>query len=114
MVNTMKKIFTPNPETKADKAAFNKLDRAIKDAIRRDPKLRFDYEEEKINLNTAAILYSLRTKAGLTQKQVAERAGLTQPLVARLENSTSSKKPSLETLAKIAASFGKQLKIEFF
>ena len=109
----MKKIYTPNPAVKGDKAAFNKLGRAIKRAIERDPKLRFDYEEERINLNTAAILYSLRTKAGLTQKQVAKRAGLTQPLVARIENPSSSKKPSLETLAKIACAFDKQLKIEF-
>ncbi len=109
----MKKTYTPNSELKGDKAAFNKLDRAIKSAIKRDPKLSFEYEEEKINLNIAAILHELRTEAGLTQREVAKRAGLTQPFVARIENPTSSKKPSLETLAKLAFAFEKQLKIEF-
>jgi DNA-binding XRE family transcriptional regulator len=113
MVDAMKKTYTPNSELKGDKAAFNKLDRAIKSAIKRDPKLSFEYEEEKINLNIAAILHELRTEAGLTQREVAKRAGLTQPFVARIENPTSSKKPSLETLAKLAFAFEKQLKIEF-
>ena len=40
------KIYKPNPKVKGDKEAFDKLDKAIKKAIKRDPKLRADYEEE--------------------------------------------------------------------
>ena len=61
----------------------------------------------------AAILYKLRTESGLTQEEFAKKAGLTQPLVSRLENTTSAKKSSLETLERIAVAFNKQLRIEF-
>jgi len=108
----MKKIYTPNPKFKGDKAAFNKLDRAIKEATERYPELSFEYKKDMFNLNIADILYRLRAEENLTQAEVAKRAGLTQPLIARLENPTSAKKPSLETLSKIAFAFDRQLKID--
>ena len=45
------KIYNPNPKFKGEKESFNKLDKAIKNAIKRDPKLKADYEEEIANLN---------------------------------------------------------------
>lgn len=44
------KIYTPNPEVKGDKTSFDKLDKAIKKAIKRNPKLRSEYEKEKNKL----------------------------------------------------------------
>lgn len=53
----------------------------------------------------------LRTAAGLTQAQVAERMGTTQSAVARLESSRGKNSPSLATLRKYARALG--YKLEF-
>ena len=46
----------------------------------------------------------LRTAAGLTQEQVAERAGLSQQYVSGIERGTRN--PTVETLAQIAKALG--------
>jgi ribosome-binding protein aMBF1 (putative translation factor) len=53
----------------------------------------------------------LRTKAGLTQEQLAERIHTNQSVVARLESGRS--KPSTQTLQRIARATGTRLKIRF-
>ncbi|MFB5761982.1 helix-turn-helix domain-containing protein [Paenibacillus medicaginis] len=71
-----------------------------------DLKSKLDYKsdyEKKVISEMARMVNSLvrRRKAlGLTQREVAERAGITQAQVARLETSTSV--PSLETVMKVA------------
>jgi predicted transcriptional regulator len=42
--------------------------------------------EEELNAKVARMIYEARTKAGLTQQQLAKRAGTTQPVIARLED----------------------------
>lgn len=63
-------------------------------------------EMEYIN----AILRARRAQ-GLTQKQLAERSGIRQPNISRIESGVSS--PTISTLQKIADGLGKQLHIEF-
>ena len=52
-----------------------------------------------------------RIESHMTQKQLAEKTGIRQSNISRIENGTSS--PTVETLARIAAGMGKKLKIEF-
>ena len=52
-----------------------------------------------------------RREAGLTQKELAERTGLQQSNISRIENGNGN--PSLETLNKIAQGLGKKLVISF-
>jgi transcriptional regulator with XRE-family HTH domain len=52
---------------------------------------------------------ALRTTAGLTQKELAERMGSTQSVVARLEGGGVF--PTIETLERVAAALGAQLDI---
>ena len=111
--NVMRKNYVPNQNFKGKKDAFERLDRAIENATKRDSDLGFEYSQETLNLELAGILHKLRIESGLTQEEVAKLAGLNQPLVSRIENPASAKKPSLETLAKIAVAFNKQLRIEF-
>ena len=47
----------------------------------------------------------------MTQKQLAERTGITQADISRLE--TGNANPSLRTLQRLAAGMGKRMKIEF-
>jgi transcriptional regulator with XRE-family HTH domain len=59
-------------------------------------------------------LFKARTKAGLTQAEVAERMGTKTPAVARLEAGGGSKKhsPSIATLQKYATAVGCRLEIK--
>ncbi|MBD7970248.1 helix-turn-helix domain-containing protein [Paenibacillus gallinarum] len=69
-------------------------------------KKELDYKseyEKKVISEMAKLVVQIvnrRKSLGLTQAQVAERAGITQAQVARLE--TSSSVPSIETVMKIA------------
>lgn len=59
-------------------------------------------------------LLAARLRAGLTQEQVAERMGVKQSALARVEASLGSRKhsPSLTTLRKYAAALGCRLEIK--
>ena len=54
---------------------------------------------------------ALRRANGMTQKELAEKTGIRQSNISRIESGACS--PTSETLARIAAGLGKQLKIEF-
>lgn len=45
-----------------------------------------EYEEEVINADIARKIYDLRTKAGLTQQELAARVGTTKSAICRLED----------------------------
>ena len=62
-------------------------------------------------LDSAAIVTYVREKSGLTQSELAERAGTSQPAVARYESGVSN--PSTATLQRLtrAAGFEVQIKL---
>jgi predicted transcriptional regulator len=73
-----------------------------------DPKYREEYEAlEEFSL--AGNLIEARTRAGLTQAELALRMHTTQSVVARLESGRV--RPSTSTLRKYAAATGSILKI---
>lgn len=59
---------------------------------------------------SGALLLQIRQRAGLTQREFAERLGTSQPAVARLEQNKSN--PTIETLERSAAAAGFTLRIE--
>ena len=56
-------------------------------------------------------LIELREKHGWSQRDLAERAGMKQPQLARLE--TGQVEPKLETLQRLAKAMGSRLTIRF-
>lgn len=50
-----------------------------------------------------------RETAGLTQKQLAEKAGVSQPAIAQLEDPDSN--PTIDTLQKVAGALGATLEV---
>jgi ribosome-binding protein aMBF1 (putative translation factor) len=52
-----------------------------------------------------------RTRAGLTQEELARKMGTTQPVVARLESGRA--RPSMRTLERLARATGSRLLIGF-
>ena len=68
-------------------------------------------EIEESNLRVALIgeLVKARTERGLSQKQLEELSGVKQPVIARMENGSTT--PNLSTILKVLAPLGKTLYI---
>jgi DNA-binding XRE family transcriptional regulator len=70
------------------------------------------YEEELANAELAQKIYDLRTKAGLTQRQLAKLVGTTASVICRLEDA-DYEGHSLAMLRRIAAALDKRVEIRF-
>lgn len=64
-----------------------------------------------INKEIQEMVIKARNEADLTQKELAQRSGLTQANISNIEKGVS--RPTIETLRKIADATGKRLIIEF-
>ena len=78
---------------------------------RKDPAYRKAYDALAGEFALARTFIAARTRAGMTQAEVAKRMGTTQAVIARLESGRV--KPSARTLERFAAATGHRLKIEF-
>jgi DNA-binding XRE family transcriptional regulator len=70
------------------------------------------YDEELANAELAQKIYDLRTKAGLTQRQLAKLVGTTASVICRLEDA-DYEGHSLAMLRRIAAALDKRVEIRF-
>lgn len=77
----------------------------------KNPEYQREYDALEEEFSLTAALMEARSRAGLTQQQVAQRMKTTQAIVARLEGGGS--KPSTRTLEKYAKATGSRLKIIF-
>jgi transcriptional regulator with XRE-family HTH domain len=77
----------------------------------KNPEYRREYEALEEEFSLTAALIEARSRAGLTQEEVASRMKTTQAVVARLEGGGS--KPSTRTLERYAKATGSRLKISF-
>lgn len=68
------------------------------------------YKAEKAMLKSALVVSEARSKAGLSQRQLAEIAHVPQSTIARIENGHNT---SIETMSKIAGALGQELNISF-
>lgn len=80
-------------------------------AMREDPEYRREYEALEEEFALIAAMLDARQKAGLTQAQVAERMGVKQPVVAKIEGGRSN--VSFGTLKRYARATGCKVKVEF-
>jgi predicted transcriptional regulator len=77
-----------------------------------DRKREAEYEEEVINAEIARKIYALRTKAGLTQQELADRVGTSKSAISRLEDA-DYQGHSLSMLKRIAVAVDKRVEIRF-
>ena len=77
----------------------------------KNPEYRREYQALGEEFSLTASLIEARSRAGLTQEQVAQRMRTTQAVVARLEGGGSL--PSTRTLEKYAKATGSRLRISF-
>ncbi len=85
------------------------------EAGKRDPAFREPTRAWPMSLQPLPSCCAPAPRAGLTQTELAERMGVSQPVVARIEGSIGSRKhaPSLATLRKYADACGQRLVIRF-
>lgn len=77
-----------------------------------DPAARERMERYREQFEIAQQIYDLRTAAGLTQKELAERVGTTQSAIARLEDA-DYEGHSMSMLRRIARGLGKRVEVRF-
>jgi DNA-binding XRE family transcriptional regulator len=83
----------------------------VKELERKSPGLRALVEEHKEKAVLAQLIKAVREAEGLTQQQVAKKAGLPQSAIARMESATPSHHPSVVSLNKVFAGVGYRLRI---
>ncbi|WP_045210548.1 helix-turn-helix domain-containing protein [Desulfonatronovibrio magnus] len=82
----------------------------LKEKLLENPEVRAEYDRLGPEFKLASMLIEARSRAGLSQNDLARRMGMKQASVARIESGKFN--PSMETLRKYAAATGHELKIE--
>lgn len=77
----------------------------------KDPEFKKEYDALEPEFTIIKALLNAREASGLTQKDLAERTGIAQGDISKLE--TGNANPSLRTLQRLAAGMGMKLKLEF-
>ena len=76
-----------------------------------DPEFRKEWEDVQPEMDVIRAMVKARISQNLTQKELAERTGINQADISKLENGTRN--PSLKLLKRLADGMGMTLKIEF-
>jgi len=96
------------PKTSKTTDAVKILDRMAGD----DSHLRQLTNQALVNAEVAQLIYNVRSKAKLTQKQLAELVGTTQPVIAPLEDA-DYEGHSLSMLQRNGTAVKKRLEVQF-
>lgn len=76
-----------------------------------DDEFRKEYEAIQPEMDVIRAIVDARASQNLTQKELAERTGINQADISKIENGTRN--PSLNLLKRLADGMGMALKIEF-
>ena len=77
----------------------------------KDDDFRKEYEAIQPEMDVIRAIVDARTSQNLTQKELAERTGINQADISKLENGTRN--PSVNLLKRLADGMGMALRIEF-
>ena len=83
----------------------------FKDEQMQDAEFVKEYEAIQPEMDVIRVIVDARTSQNLTQKELAERTGINQADISKLENGTRN--PSVNLLKRLAEGMGMALKIEF-
>ena len=76
-----------------------------------DKEFKEEWETLEPEFSVMQAMIDARKSAGLTQKQLSEKTGITQADISKLESGNAN--PSLRTLQRLASGMGIKVKIEF-
>ena len=82
------------------------LDRQLK-----NNELKLMFDERRFYLKIAHLIADLRAKAGVSQAALAKAAGVSQPLIARLEKGDQRRTPTFDMVFKVLKALGYRLEI---
>ena len=85
------------------------LDQTIHKFIGGDLERQAMLDEEIVNAEAAQLVYQLRTKAGLSQRELAKRVGTTASVICRMEQ--ADYESSLPMLRRIAGALNRRLEL---
>jgi predicted transcriptional regulator len=88
-----------------------KFNNMLKEQLR-NPDFRNEYESLKEEFEVAKEVIRLRVMAGMTQKELAEKAHTSQPAIARLESGTY-RNLSLSFLRRVGGALGAKPHVKF-
>lgn len=76
-----------------------------------DPEFKAEYDALEPEYAIIQAMIDARKASGLTQKELAEKTGIAQGDISKLENGSGN--PSIRTLQRLAAGMGMKVRIEF-
>lgn len=76
-----------------------------------DPDVRAEYDALAPEFAVIQAMIDARKASGLTQKELADRTGIAQADISKLENGNGN--PSLKTLQRLAQGMGMELQVSF-
>ncbi len=76
-----------------------------------DEELKKEYDDIQPEMDVIRAIAEARISQNLTQKELAERSGMNQADISKLENGTRN--PSLKVLKRLADGMGMRLQIKF-
>lgn len=76
-----------------------------------NPEFKKEWDDIQPEMDVIRAMIDTRINQNLTQKELAERTGINQADISKLENGTRN--PSLKMLKRLAEGMGMALKIEF-
>lgn len=76
-----------------------------------NPDFKAEYDALEPEFAIIQAMIDARRQSGLTQKELAQRAGMTQSDISRLENGSGN--PSIRTLQRLAEGMGMRLQVSF-
>jgi ribosome-binding protein aMBF1 (putative translation factor) len=85
------------------------LDYLIEKFVGDDPKSQAMMEENREKIDAAQLVYDLRTKAGLSQRELAKKVGTTASVICRMEQ--ADYEGSLPMLRRITAAMDHRLEL---
>ncbi len=77
----------------------------------KDNAFRMAFDQNRFYLQIAHLISDLRARTGLSQVQLAKRARVSQPMVARLEAGDSQRTPTFDTIFKVLKALGYNMSI---
>ena len=87
-----------------------KLDQMLEEQLKNE-EFRKEYEAMQPEFDVVRAIVDARMSKNLTQKELAERSGINQADISKLENGTRN--PTVNLLKRLAEGMGMVLKIEF-
>jgi ribosome-binding protein aMBF1 (putative translation factor) len=95
---------------KSDMAKTKDFAKFLANQVESDEALADAIERERLNADIAVLIYSEREQAGLTQQELAEKAGTHQSVIARLEDAEYNGR-TIELLRRVLHALGRRLAV---